>query len=35
MTDMQETIGFRWKSGDDFLVFAGLQVVGDDLADKI
>ena len=35
MADMEEAVGFRRESGDDVAVFAGFQVVGNDLADEV
>jgi hypothetical protein len=35
MADMQVAIGFRRKSRDDFIVFTGLEVTHDNVANKI
>ncbi len=35
MTDMQKSVGFRGKAGDDKIVFAALQIRIYDIADKI
>jgi hypothetical protein len=35
MANVKESIGFRWKTSDDFVVFSRSQIIGNNLADKI
>ena len=35
VTDMEKTVWFRWKTGDNFFMFTGLQIFCDNLPDEI